>query len=100
MIRTSVTASSHGVRKSDLEESEVWTQHRRQIWLQRGEFPRAHAVYFFEREGFCKIGRTADVTARARSVSMGSSMPAGMTVGPVCVLAVVYCNCPSECVRE
>lgn len=88
------------MRRSDLEEAQMWTQYRKGIESWPDGPLRAHAVYFFEREGFCKIGRTSNIETRAKSIARGSCMPDGMTVGPVRTLAVIYCNCLSLCVRE
>lgn len=43
-------------------------------------------VYFMEREGLVKIGISSNVEKRVQEVSRGSSMVAGMTVGPVRLL--------------
>jgi len=88
------------VQRADMDEAQLWTEHRKQLRGWPGELARAHAVYFFEREGFCKIGRTANIEERAKGIARGSSLPDGMTVGPVRLLAVIYCNCPALCVRE
>lgn len=44
-------------------------------------------VYFVEREGLIKIGFTTNLDKRIKSISKGSSMPEGMTIGPVKLLA-------------
>ena len=48
----------------------------------------ASVVYFVEREGFIKIGTTRNLRARLPSLAQGScKMPAGVTAGPVTLLA-------------
>lgn len=44
-------------------------------------------VYFCRREGLIKIGRSSEVAKRIRAIGKGGNMPAGMTVGPVELLA-------------
>lgn len=44
-------------------------------------------VYFVEREGLIKIGTTTDLKGRLNNLGKGGSMPPGMTVGPVKLLA-------------
>lgn len=52
--------------------------------------PGRSVVYFAERQGLIKIGTTTDLTARLRGLSrQGSGMIAGMTVGPVRLLATM-----------
>lgn len=56
----------------------------------REEIPphkRPGTVYFVAREGLIKIGFSVDFEKRLKSLSSGSSMAPGMTVGPVDVLA-------------
>lgn len=54
---------------------------------------RAHScqkpsfVYFVEREGLIKIGTTTNLRSRLKTLGKGGSMPPGMTVGPVKLLA-------------
>lgn len=48
-----------------------------------GRADRESVVYFVRREGLIKIGVTTNLTARMKSIGKGSSMPQGMTVGPV-----------------
>lgn len=85
----------------DEAEIQVWTEHRRKIRPLKAGPWRAHCVYFAEREGFVKIGRTADVAKRMHDIGRGSCMPQGMSVGPVKLLAVIYCDCTERgCVRE
>lgn len=50
---------------------------------------REPCVYFAEREGFVKIGTTIDVPARMAVLAAGGSMLAGMTAGPVTLLATI-----------
>ena len=45
-------------------------------------------VYFVRREGLIKIGTTGNLTQRLNRLSRGGSMPDGMTVGRVELLAV------------
>ncbi|MEQ4717896.1 GIY-YIG nuclease family protein [Nonomuraea sp. B19D2] len=44
-------------------------------------------VYFVEREGLIKIGTTENPRKRIADIGKGSSMPTGMTIGPVTLLA-------------
>lgn len=44
-------------------------------------------VYFVEREGLIKIGTTTNLRSRLKTLGKGGSMPPGMTVGPVKLLA-------------
>lgn len=44
-------------------------------------------VYFVEREGLIKIGTTTNLRSRLKTLGKGGSMPHGMTVGPVKLLA-------------
>lgn len=44
-------------------------------------------VYFIEREGLIKIGFSTNLSKRLKAISKGSSMPDGMTIGPVVLLA-------------
>ena len=44
-------------------------------------------VYFAEREGLIKIGTTTNLRSRLKALGKGGSMPPGMTVGPVKLLA-------------
>lgn len=85
----------------DTDEAELWIAHRRKI---KGWSPgtgRAHCVYFAAREGFVKIGRTANITKRIHDIGKGSCMPQGMSVGPVNLLATILCDCRERgCVRE
>ncbi|WP_089117121.1 GIY-YIG nuclease family protein [Streptomyces sp. SS07] len=48
---------------------------------------RESVVYFVRREGLIKIGVTTSLAARVKAIGKGSSMPPGMTVGPVQLLA-------------
>jgi hypothetical protein len=85
----------------DREESLAWTQHRREVREWPMKYGRAHCVYFAERDGFVKIGRTAGLKKRMHDIGKGSCMPQGMSVGPVRLLAVIYCACETKgCVRE
>jgi hypothetical protein len=85
----------------DRDEARVWSEHRREVREWPHAYRRAHCVYFAEREGFVKIGRTANVKKRMHSIGKGSCMPQGMSVGPVRLLAVIYCDCTGKgCVRE
>ena len=86
----------------DIDEAHLWTEHRKQIRPLTASGPwRAHAVYFAERDGFVKIGRTSNIDKRMHDVGKGSCMPQGMSVGPVKLLAVIYCDCITKgCVRE
>jgi len=89
-----------GIVDTEVDEAEVWRQHRKKIgpWPPEG---RAHCVYFAEREGFVKIGRTANLQKRLHQIGGGSCMPQGMSVGPVRPLGVIYCACDGRtCVRE
>ena len=89
------------MQEYDAEEAELWIAHRRKIkkWSPYGG--RAHCVYFAAREGFVKIGRTSNIQKRMHDIGKGSCMPQGMSVGPVQVLAVIYCDCTEKgCVRE
>lgn len=45
-------------------------------------------IYFIERENLIKIGFTTNLTRRLKAIARGSSMPDGMTIGPVQLLAV------------
>jgi len=48
-----------------------------------------------------KIGRTANLKKRMHDIGKGSCMPQGMSIGPVKLLAVIYCACTSKgCERE
>lgn len=47
----------------------------------------ASLVYFIEREGLIKIGFSTNLKKRLKDISKGSSMPDGMTIGPVTLLA-------------
>src|ERR1700744_2003491 len=49
-------------------------------------------VYFVERDGFVKIGYTANFANGLYHLNKGTSFPRGMTVGPVDVIAVVACG--------
>jgi hypothetical protein len=85
----------------DREEALAWTQHRREVREWPSKYGRAHCVYFAERDGFVKIGRTTDLGKRMHDIGKGSCMPQGMSVGPVRVLAVIHCACETKgCVRE
>ena len=85
----------------DRAEALLWTQHRREIREWPAKYGRAHCVYFAERDGFVKIGRTSDLKKRMHDIGKGSCMPQGMSVGPVRLLAVIYCACETKtCVRE
>lgn len=85
----------------DRDEAKAWAEHRRQIRDWPGPDGRAHCVYFAERHGFVKIGRTSDLKKRMHDVGKGSCMPQGMSVGPVRLLAVIHCACETKgCVRE
>jgi hypothetical protein len=46
-------------------------------------------VYFVERDSFIKIGWSASLDQRLKSIGRGGSMPEGMTVGPVTLLATM-----------
>lgn len=61
----------------------------REAFEKARELRNASAVYFMEREGLIKIGVSTNVVARLRSISKGGSMPDGMTVGPVDLLATM-----------
>jgi hypothetical protein len=50
---------------------------------------RESVVYFLIRENLIKIGTTVDLARRTRQIASGESMPPGMTVGPVEVLATM-----------
>jgi T5orf172 domain len=85
----------------DEDEIQVWVKHRRKIRPLKSGPWRAHSVYFAERDGFVKIGRTANIAKRMHDIGKGSCMPQGMSVGPVRLLAVIYCDCTERsCVRE
>jgi Meiotically up-regulated gene 113 len=89
------------VAQYDPEEIGLWTEHRKQIRRWPGESGRAHCVYFVERDGFVKIGRTSNLEKRIHDIGKGSCMPQGMSVGPVQLLAAIYCACDGKgCVRE
>jgi hypothetical protein len=49
--------------------------------------PKLKTVYFVERENLIKIGITGNLENRLKGLSSGGSMPQGMTVGPVVLLA-------------
>lgn len=49
-------------------------------------------TYFVERDGFVKIGYSANFANRLYHLNKGTSFAEGMTVGPVDVLAVVPCS--------
>lgn len=58
----------------------------------RGAFdssPTPSVVYFIERDGFIKIGRTTRLKARLRAISQGGNMPRWMEPGPVNLLATI-----------
>lgn len=58
--------------------------------LQRVKRARgASVVYFVEREALVKIGVTTNLANRLKAIGKGSSMPPGMTIGPVQLLATV-----------
>lgn len=89
------------VARCDLEEAQLWTEHRKKIRKWPASLNRAHCVYFAERDGFLKIGRTVDARKRMHDIGKGSCMPQGMSVGPVRLLALIYCACTGQgCVRE
>ncbi|GAA3417589.1 GIY-YIG nuclease family protein [Streptosporangium vulgare] len=67
----------------DLVEQMIARGNEIRVTPERG----ASLVYFVEREGLIKIGTTTNLANRLKSISKGSSMPAGMTVGPVELLA-------------
>lgn len=54
-----------------------------------GQWRKHSVVYFVEREGLIKIGTTTNLRSRLNSIGKGSSMPPGMTVGPVTLLAAI-----------
>lgn len=62
-------------------------QVKREAFERAKELRESSVVYFIEREGLIKIGVTRNIDARVKSISKGSSMPDGMTVGPVQLLA-------------
>lgn len=85
----------------DRDEARIWTEHRREVKEWPRAYGRAHCVYFAERDGFVKIGRTSNLEKRMHDIGKGSCMPQGMSVGPVRLLAVIYCACAGKgCVRE
>lgn len=89
------------VAQYDREEARLWTEHRKEIRTWPTALSRAHCVYFAERDGFVKIGRTSDVKKRMHDIGKGSCMPQGMSVGPVRLLALINCACTVKgCVRE
>ncbi|HYS41936.1 MAG TPA: GIY-YIG nuclease family protein [Pseudonocardiaceae bacterium] len=53
-------------------------------------------VYFVERDGFVKIGYSSDLVKRLAAIGRGNSMPAGMSVGPVRLLATMPGARPKE----
>ncbi|MFF7147483.1 GIY-YIG nuclease family protein [Streptomyces griseoaurantiacus] len=59
----------------------------KQLSRRKERAERESVVYFVRREGLIKIGVTTNLDARLRSIGKGSSMPPGMTVGPVELLA-------------
>jgi hypothetical protein len=58
---------------------------------QRDEWRQANSVvYFVQRERFIKIGTTTRIDDRVKALTKGgASMPQGMTVGPVRLLATI-----------
>lgn len=50
---------------------------------------RPPVIYFAEREGLVKIGKTVNVPQRMQTLGAGGSMVPGMTVGPVRLLATM-----------
>ena len=90
------------INDCDLGEVNIWAENGRDIsnWPSNPR-ARAHCVYFVERDGFVKIGRASNLNKRIRDIGKGSCMPQGMSVGPVRLLATVYCDCDAgRCVRE
>jgi hypothetical protein len=61
----------------------------REMFVKAKELRERSVVYFVEREGLIKIGVTRNLTKRVQSIGKGSSMPPGMTVGPVELLATM-----------
>ena len=89
------------IGESERDEAALWAEHRREIREWSADPGRAHCVYFAERDGFVKIGRTSNLKKRMHDIGKGSCMPQGMSVGPVRLLAVIHCGCTSRgCVRE
>lgn len=87
--------------ESERDEAGMWDRHRSDVRDLPVVPGRAHCVYFAEREGFVKIGRTVNVAKRMHDIGKGSCMPQGMSVGPVRLLALIYCACEGRgCVRE
>jgi T5orf172 domain len=85
----------------ELAETALWVEQKTKIRQWPDRAARAHCVYFTEREGFVKIGRTSDIRKRMHDIGKGSCMPEGMSVGPVRLLAVIHCACTGgKCVRE
>jgi T5orf172 domain len=89
------------IAQYDREEAQAWTEHRREIRQWPATYGRAHSVYFAERDGFVKIGRTSHLGKRMHDIGKGSCMPQGMSVGPVRLLAAIHCDCTVKgCIRE
>jgi hypothetical protein len=83
------------------EEPALWAEHKKEIRDWPVNASRAHCVYFTERDGFVKIGRTSNIGKRMHDIGKGSCNPQGMSVGPVRLLALIYCGCTGRsCVRE
>lgn len=55
----------------------------------RSSAKKRSVVYFVERDGFVKIGTTANLPDRLRDLGRGSSTIEGMSVGPVTLLATL-----------
>lgn len=73
------------LREAELGRRATELEARREMLY--GPGGRPPYIYFAERDGFVKIGTTVNIAARMLALSGGGNMVAGMTVGPVTLLA-------------
>lgn len=73
-----------------VQESDAEQKRQKASTARAAKIARESRVYFVERDGFVKIGVTTNLEKRLQSLARGGAlMPAGMTIGPITVLATM-----------